>query len=63
MSVSLQTAFAFETHLIEGQWPEEQVNMLRSGMFRIGTRRPTLSRTEGQNLVPLEKFIENRASK
>jgi hypothetical protein len=31
MSVSLQTAFAVETHLAEGQWLEEQVTMLKLG--------------------------------
>jgi hypothetical protein len=34
MYVSLQTAFAVETHLAEGQWLEEQVNMLKFCMFR-----------------------------
>jgi hypothetical protein len=28
-------------------------------MFRVGTRKPTASRTEGQNLVPLKTFIKN----
>jgi hypothetical protein len=37
ISISLQTAFAAETHVAEVQWPEEQVNMLKSRMFRVGT--------------------------
>jgi hypothetical protein len=37
MSVSLCTAVALETHLAEGQWTEEQGNMLKLCMFRAGT--------------------------
>jgi hypothetical protein len=43
-----------ETHLAERQWPEEQVNMSKLRMFRVGSRRPTISRTGGQHLVPLK---------
>jgi hypothetical protein len=32
-------------------------------VFQIGTRMPTISRTEGQYLVPLKIFIKNKASK
>jgi hypothetical protein len=55
-SVSLQTAFAAETRLAEGQWLEEPVDMLKLWMFRVGTRRPTVSRTEGHHLVSLKAF-------
>jgi hypothetical protein len=63
MSVYLQTAFAAETHLSEGQWLKEQLNVLKLRMFRVGTRMPTVSRTEWQCLVPLKTFIKNIASK
>jgi hypothetical protein len=63
ISVYLQTAFAAETHLAEGQWLKEQLNVVKLRMFRVGTRRPTVSRTEGQCLVPLKAFIKNSASK
>jgi hypothetical protein len=58
-----QTAFAAGTHLPEGQWLKEQLNVLKLSMVRVGTRMPTLSRTEGQYLVPLKIFIKNSASK
>jgi hypothetical protein len=48
LSVDLQTAFAAETHLAEGQWLKEQLNAVKLRMFRVGTRMPTVSRTEGQ---------------
>jgi hypothetical protein len=50
ISVSLHTAFAVETHLDVGQWLEAQVNtcMLKLQMFRVGTRRSTISWTEGE---------------
>jgi hypothetical protein len=54
----LQTAFAAETHLAEGQWQEEQADMVKLRMFRAGTRMPTLSRTEGEHLVLLKTFIK-----
>jgi hypothetical protein len=31
--ISLRGALAVETHLAEGQWPEEQVNMLKLSVF------------------------------
>jgi hypothetical protein len=62
LSVNLQAAFAVETHLTEGQCSEGQVNMSKLRMFRAGTSRPTVSRTEGQNLAPLKTFIKNKAS-
>jgi hypothetical protein len=63
ISVDLLTAFAAETHLAEGQWLKEQLNVVKLRMFRVGTRMPTVSRTEGQCLVPLKTFIKNIASK
>jgi hypothetical protein len=47
ISVDLQTAFAAETHLTEGQWLKEQLNVVKLRMFRVGTRMPTVSGTEG----------------
>jgi DNA topoisomerase IB len=63
ITASLQTASAVATHQSQGQWLEEQVNMLKLRMFRVGNRRPAISRTEGQHLVPIKPFIKNRASK
>jgi hypothetical protein len=48
ISVDSQAEFAAETHLTEGQWLKEQLNLLKSCMFRVGTRMPTVSKTEGQ---------------
>jgi hypothetical protein len=62
ISTNLQTGFAAETCLAVGQWLEEQLNIDNFRMFRVGTRNPTASRTEGQNLAPLKIFIKNRAS-
>jgi hypothetical protein len=53
ISTNLQTDFAARTHLAVGQWLEEKLNVKKFRMFRVGTRKPTASRTEGQNLVPL----------
>jgi hypothetical protein len=63
LSLNLQTAFAADTHLAEGQWLKEQLNVVKLRMFRVGTRMPTVSRTERQYLVPLKTFIKNNASK
>jgi hypothetical protein len=53
MSTSLQTTLAAEAHLAEGQFLLEQtLNIEKSLMYRTGTRRPTVSKTEGQNLDP-----------
>jgi hypothetical protein len=62
ISTNSQTEFAVETHLAVGQWLEEQLNIEKFQMFRVGTREPTASSTEGQNLVSLKIFIKNRAS-
>jgi hypothetical protein len=37
ISVDLQIAFAAETHLAEGRWLKEQLNVLKLRMFRVGT--------------------------
>jgi hypothetical protein len=46
ISVSLHTAFPDEAHLAEGQWLEEQVNMLKLRILAVGTRKPNISRRE-----------------
>jgi hypothetical protein len=38
-SVHLQSVFAVETHLAEGQWLEEQLKMLKLPMFRVGHQK------------------------
>jgi hypothetical protein len=58
-SINLQTALAADTHLPEGQWLKEQLNVVKLRMFRVGTRRPTSSRTEGQYLAPQKAFKNN----
>jgi hypothetical protein len=63
ISVDLQTAFAADTQLAEGLWLTEQLNAVKLCTFRVGTRMPTVSRTEGQYLVPLNTFIKDNASK
>jgi hypothetical protein len=60
ISVDLQTAFAAETHLAEGQWLKEQLNVVKLRIFRVGTRMQTVSRREGQHLVPLKAFIKKQ---
>jgi hypothetical protein len=62
ISVSLQTAFAVETHLAEGKRLEEQENVLKSQLFRVGNRRSNISRTEGKHLEPLKTFIKKKKS-
>jgi hypothetical protein len=53
ISVDLQTAFAADTHLAEGQWLKEQLNVVKLRMFGVGTRMPTVSRTDGKYLMSL----------
>jgi hypothetical protein len=52
-TTSLQT-LAAEAHLAEGQFllEEQTLNIEKSLIYRTGTRRPTVSKTEGQNLDP-----------
>jgi hypothetical protein len=35
VSVDLQIAFAADTHLAEGQWLKEQLNVIKLPMFRV----------------------------
>jgi hypothetical protein len=37
ISVHLQTVFAAETQLAEGQWLQEQLNIIKLPMFRVET--------------------------
>jgi hypothetical protein len=54
MSTSLQTTLAAEAHLAEGQFllEEQTLNIEKPLIYRTGTRRPTVSKTEGQHLDP-----------
>jgi hypothetical protein len=47
--VFLQTTVAAEAHLAEGQYllEEQTLNKAKSLMYRAGTQRPTISKTEG----------------
>jgi hypothetical protein len=51
---SLQTTLAADAHLAEGQvlLEEQTLNNAKSLMYRAGIRRPTTSKTEGQDLKP-----------
>jgi hypothetical protein len=62
ISIDLQTALAADAHLAEGQWLKEQLNVVKLRMFRVGTRRPTVFRTEGQYLAPQKALIRNSPS-
>jgi hypothetical protein len=57
ISIYLQTAIATETHLSEGQW----LKVIKLCVFRVGTRMLTVSRTERQQLVPINIFIKKKA--
>jgi hypothetical protein len=59
ISTNIQTEFVARTHLAVGQWLEEQLNIETFRMFRVGTRKPTASRRERQDLAPLKTFINN----
>lgn len=51
---SLQTALAADAHLAKGQFlTEETLNVGRSRINRTGTRRPTISKTEGQSITTI----------
>jgi hypothetical protein len=54
ISTFLQTTLAAEAHLAEGQFvlEEQKLNKAKSLMYREGTRKPAISKTEGQNLEP-----------
>jgi hypothetical protein len=53
-STSLQTTLAADAHLAEGQFllEEQTLNIAKSLIYRARNRRPTISKTEGQNLKP-----------
>jgi hypothetical protein len=52
---SLQTTLAADAHLAEGQslHEEQTLNKANSLMQLAGTRRSTISKTEGQNVEPV----------
>jgi hypothetical protein len=54
MSTSLQTSLAAEAHLAEAQFllEKQSLNIEKSLIYQTGIRRPTVSKTEGQNLDP-----------
>jgi hypothetical protein len=53
-STSPQTTLAADAHLAERQFlhEEQTLNNAKSLIYRAGTRRPIISKTEGQNLEP-----------
>jgi hypothetical protein len=53
-STSLQTTLAADSHLAEGQFllEKQTLNNAKSLIYQAGTQRPTIPRTEGQNLKP-----------
>jgi phenylalanyl-tRNA synthetase alpha subunit len=64
ISVDLREHFelAAEPHQAEGRWLDEQLNSVKLRIFRVGTRRPTVSRREGQHLTQLKTFLKDKAS-
>jgi hypothetical protein len=54
MYQSLQTTLTADAYLAEGQVLIEgpKLNIGKSLRYRVGTRRPTASKREGQNLKP-----------
>jgi hypothetical protein len=60
ISLRLQTEFAAETHLAEGQRLEEQANAAKLGMFRAGTRMPAVSSAEEEHLMLVKVFIKTK---
>lgn len=55
----LQTAFAAESNLPEGQCMKEQLNTGKLRMFRVRTRMPAVLKAEWHCLVAVKTFIEN----
>jgi hypothetical protein len=53
-STSLQATLAADAHLAEGEFPleEKSLNAETSVIYRVATRKPTVSETEGQSLEP-----------
>jgi hypothetical protein len=65
MSKYLQTSLAAMTHLAEGLCFNALL-MLKaenSVIFFVDTRIPTVSKMEGQFILPLKTFIRNKASR
>jgi hypothetical protein len=52
--VNVPVTLAADAHLAEGQFllEEQTLNKAKSLIYRAGTRKPTISKTEGQNLEP-----------
>jgi hypothetical protein len=50
----LATTLAADAHLAERQFllEEQTLNIAKSLVYRAGSRRPAISKTEGQNLTP-----------
>jgi hypothetical protein len=55
----LQTTLSAEAHLAEGQFllEKQTLNKAKSLMYRAGTRRPAISKTEGQILSTISVLI------
>jgi hypothetical protein len=53
-STSLQTTLTSDAHLAQGQFllEEQTLNKVKSLIYRAGTRRTTISKTEGRNTEP-----------
>jgi hypothetical protein len=65
MSKYLQTLLAAMTHLAEGLCFNAllTLNVDNSLIRLVGTRIPTVSKMEGQFILPLKTFIRNKASR
>jgi hypothetical protein len=51
ISATLQATLATDAHVAEGQFlhEEQTLNNAKSLIYRAGTRRPAVSKTQGQN--------------
>jgi hypothetical protein len=58
-STFLQTALATEAYLADGQFVHEGENFNSAKFLKYltGTRRPTISKTEGQNVRPRQTWL------
>jgi hypothetical protein len=61
ISLDLQTALAAQTHRTEGQWLEDQLNMIKLGMFRVGTLMPIVTRRGGSIFTVTEDIHLSRS--
>jgi hypothetical protein len=61
ISLSLQTAFAVETLLAEGQWLEEQVNMVKLTNVRSRNPKADYFEDRGATFSATKTFIKNNA--